>query len=382
MAKKNINLLLSILFPRPIDFFSKSWLFLSGILASIIFNSSIYINPRIHELFTDIPVGSNHPVWIIIAFCFGWYIIQEFFVQQAKYLWNDLRDQKKDRIIGGKGDRLLVKYDISPKLITILIILRFSFGILLGFMFDFRLGVLTIIILLSQFFYETCVKSNAGKMPLLATILIATGSQIRFLSGALSISKNINFQTCILSIVFFYLGVGYISKYWNLEAKHVKDGNGDYPPRPQSEFFLRYGRDWQHFGFIGMLVTSTLLLLIGILPSSLRNSLKNWLIDYIVSKMQFPIWNIILIVVLTILIFLITKLVWRFLRSLLLIIKSKLIFKIIFLLILVVLLVLFMIFCQITRNVNFYVGYFFVIISSISFMVYEDLTYEQFLLKI
>jgi hypothetical protein len=132
-------------------------------------------------------------------------------------------------------------------------------GILLGYLLDSRLGTLLLVIVVTQVFYELFVKPHAARYPLLATIIIALGSTFRFVSGALSVSERLNLPIMILAAAFFFLGVGYIAKYWKVEAEHCLANQREYPPRPQSDFFLQHGRDWQHFGFVGMLVTAIFL---------------------------------------------------------------------------------------------------------------------------
>lgn len=246
-----------LLLPRPGDFVTKSWLFACGVAASLWMSGWIY-NDRIADLFVSDPYNAARSKWMIFAFAVCWYLVQELIVQQAKYAWNDLRDLNQDANIPGKKERAITHGAHNPALVAGMVIVRFALGLLLGFLLDTRLFAILLIILIVQIFYELWVKPNAARAPAVASIVIALGSAIRFISGALSVSDHAALPVTLLTGFFFFFGLGYIAKYWLIEAEYNKKNGLKYPPRPQSEFFVRHGLQWQHYGFIGMLLYAIL----------------------------------------------------------------------------------------------------------------------------
>ena len=371
-----------ILLPRTIDFFTKSLQFFSGVLAAIIFSGISYYNPRIYDLFTNKPIGSLLPSWTVFAFSLIWYIDQEFFTQQAKYLWNDLRDSDRDRRTGGKEDRVIVSNNFPPQLIACLIILRFGMGITIGFLLDYRLGIINLIITFLQIIYEFGVKPKTNKLPaiIIATIIMALGSMIRFISGALSITNQISLQTIILSSVFFYQGVGYIAKYWKVEAEHVRDENRNYPPRPQSDFFLNHGQNWQHFGFISMLISSVLLIFIGIMQHNNIRLISSWNLT-LVNLNPFSM-EIVAIILVIFVVFLIASALYKPISKVLIAVDSKVILLIIFITNLMLLALGQLEIIPSLRAESFIVGGIFIFLAILSFYTYEKMTYDQFLLNL
>lgn len=252
--------------PRPVDFYTKTWLFAAGMLAAG-WSQGWSFNPRIADLFsTPKTVASGvMPGWTIFAFALCWYLVQELIVQQAKYAWNDLRDRKIDRVLSGKQDRAVAASNAGARELAAFILLRLAFGFALGYLLDFRLFVILAVLMVIQVFYELYVKPNAGRHPQLATTVVALGPPLRFLSGALAVSATLSLHFTLLAAIFFFFGVGYIAKYWKIEAENCRKLGKAYPPRPQSDFFIGdRGANWQHFGLVAMLLTSLLFLLGGL----------------------------------------------------------------------------------------------------------------------
>ena len=369
----------SLLFPRASDFISKSWLFLFGVLASIWTSGLTYFHPRIHDLFTNQPPGSSLPVWMIFAFAVCWYLIQELIIQQAKYSWNDLRDRERDLKTGGKQDRSFVGSDYNPQFMAFFITLRFAVGILLGYLLDSRLGTLLLVIVVTQVFYELFVKPHAARYPLLATIIIALGSTFRFVSGALSVSERLNLPIMILAAAFFFLGVGYIAKYWKVEAEHCLANQREYPPRPQSDFFLQHGRDWQHFGFVGMLVTAIFLWTTRLFLPGLN--------EWLAARMQAinllipdPFWNVFLFVLIVLAASAITLPLYRAVARFTLWMGMVPLRSALLLAILILVPVGMALVSPQFQNLSHWIGSGLVLTSFLSILTYENMGYEAYLL--
>lgn len=246
-----------LLLPRPGDFVTKTWLFAAGVAAGLWIGGWVY-NNRIADLFVVNDYNAARSKWMIFAFAVCWFLVQELIIQQAKYAWNDLRDLNQDANVPGKKERAITHGAHNPALVAGMVIVRFALGLLLGYLLDARLFAILLIILIVQIFYELWVKPNAARAPAVASVVIALGSAIRFISGALAVSDHVALPITLLTGFFFFFGLGYIAKYWLIEAEYNQKNGLKYPPRPQSDFFVRHGLRWQHYGFIGMLLFAVL----------------------------------------------------------------------------------------------------------------------------
>jgi hypothetical protein len=82
----------------------------------------------------------------------------------------------------------------------------------------------------------------------------------------------------LLIASFLFLGIGYVANFWRVEAEHVRAPKSPISPRPQSEYFYQNGKPWQHFGFCGMVVGTTVLVIDSLLCSRGHVCLNNVII--------------------------------------------------------------------------------------------------------
>jgi len=249
---------LRLLLPRPLDFVTKTVLFAVGVIVPLLENPPAF-NRRIWTLFVT---GDEltPPFWTIIAFSLCWLLIQEGIIQQAKYIWNDIRDRRVDTEFAGKRERAVTSGAVSPKGAIAHLVVRWVGGLLLGSMLDHRLLLLLLAISLTQILYELWGKPHGG--PLAAALLVAVCSPERVLGGALSVGADLlDPRVVVLAATSFFFGIGYIACFWRVEAEYRRKRGVSISPRPQSEFFHQNGKRWQEFGFAGMFVCTVLLLM-------------------------------------------------------------------------------------------------------------------------
>lgn len=257
LVKSGINPA-QILIPRPFDFITKTWLFVIGMTAMLWENGPVF-NPKIWKLFITQSTTSP-PLWTAIAFAFCWYGIQEGIVQQAKYIWNDIRDRRVDQYFDVKRRRAIASGVISLRGAIVQLFVRWLGGLLLGALLDYRLFWLLLTISIVHILYELWAKPNGATRPVPALILVALGSPLRVLGGALSVSDGyLNLRGILLITTFFFFGIGCIANFWKIEAEHRKTQKSSISPRPQSEYFHKKGLLWQHFGFSGTFVCAMIL---------------------------------------------------------------------------------------------------------------------------
>jgi 4-hydroxybenzoate polyprenyltransferase len=272
--------------PRPVDFFTKTPLFIIGALLAFV-EVGPSSHPRIQVSFITEPVEKPSLV-AIVALSVCWYMIQEGLVQQAKYLWNDIRDRAVDKEFSDKSHRSVASGALSLREATIQLFIRWIGGLLLGLFLDTRLFWLLCAISLVHILYELWAKPRGARIPLAPLFLVALGSPLRVLGGAMSISAhlfNLRFVTYLVAFTFF--GIGYLATFWRIEAEHVKRNGIPISPRPHSEYYSRNGKAWQHLGFAGVVLCAVLLLADALYRLGANVSISDQIILYLQSRIGF-----------------------------------------------------------------------------------------------
>jgi 4-hydroxybenzoate polyprenyltransferase len=309
----NLIRALYFLFPRPLDFALKSILFFHGVLVSIIFSSASTLQPGNSLIFIEgfsIPPANQKLITISL-----WFFIQEVLIQQAKYVWNDLHDRKKDQSKIGKNDRAVARGFIGKKSAVLHIIIRILIGLVLGSMLDLRLYWLLVWILMHQIVYEYLLKFQGRTLPILVLVYVALGSFTRVMGGVLAAGGNLwNSSILVILMAFLFFSIGTIATFWRIEGEHdLKVHQNTQTPlsfqRSASEYFIKHGREFQYFGFSGFFVSSLLLSLnqTNLLQELFLNQLTETPLTLILSV------NLILLITVTLLALFIYKYFRQFL---------------------------------------------------------------------
>lgn len=285
LGQRAENLLWHII-SRPVDFFTKTPLFIIGaIFAFMEFGPSSH--PRIQVLFIAEPV-EKPPLGAIVALSVCWYLIQEGLVQQAKYLWNDIRDRAVDKEFSDKSRRSVASGALSLREATAQLFIRWIGGLILGLFLDTRLFWLLCAISLVHILYELWAKPRGARIPFAPLFLVALGSPLRVLGGAMSISAclfDLRFVTYLVAFTFF--GIGCLATFWRIEAEHVKRNDIPVSPRPHSEYYYSNGYSWQRFGFTGFIVCAALLLTDALFHLGANVSISDQIMLYLQSRTGF-----------------------------------------------------------------------------------------------
>ena len=244
--------------PRAEDLLLKSWLFWIGFIMALWVKGPA-LHPMIPVLFVTSPTPTP-PAWTYLAIALSWFVIQEGLVQQAKYVWNDIRDREADRGFAGKRERPIASGRSSVAAAIVHMLVRWSAGLALGYLFDRRLFVLLVVVSATQVLYELWVKPRGASAPLLALVWLALSSSIRVLGGLLAAGADpLELRLGMFVTAMFLFGIGYIAAFFRIEGEYCKRKR-ERPRHLQSEYFVAHGRPWQRFGFIGLILCAGLLL--------------------------------------------------------------------------------------------------------------------------
>lgn len=244
--------LLFFLLPRPVDFMSKAPIFALGSVIALV-GGHVRPQPTILALAFSPPLPNE--IWGTLIFTFCWFIIQSVFIEQAKYQWNDIRDRKRDELIPANRVRYSATSRLRPELEYASLGVRWVGGIIMASILSQDLLAFVLLFSFLQIAYELWTKPRSDKWPLLPMMNVASGTTLRFVSGAVAVGWLAEDPMLILlGISMFILGAAYSSTMWRTEATYMR--NAGIPlQRGQSEYFEYNGRVWLIVSFIG---TSTL----------------------------------------------------------------------------------------------------------------------------
>lgn len=129
--------------------------------------------------------GVGYGIWIghwpkLLPFLLA-FLGLEFFVNQSKYLLNDLKDRKRDARHPLRLLRPTARGSVSPNEVIAVALLRASVGLFLLGMLDWRLLLLGASLLAVQAIYDFLAKP----VPVLNVLIVSLGCLIRFASGVL-----------------------------------------------------------------------------------------------------------------------------------------------------------------------------------------------------
>lgn len=237
-----------IILPRPLDFFEKSFILFIGVGIALFENkvpcltqSNIVCLPEFREIVFSQPFPSDN--FVFALYIIFWFAIQELFVQQSKYLWNDIRDQNSNNLIPANKRRPITLSGVN-KYIYLELLLKWVTGLTLGYLLSFKLFVILVIFSLMQIVYEFWGKPNSNKYPLAPLFVVSVGSLLRFISGAYAVGWDFSdIELWKYSLIMLSIGVTTGAVMWKAEAKYMLI-NKKTLPRGQSKYFLENGQLW------------------------------------------------------------------------------------------------------------------------------------------
>ena len=157
----------------------------------------------------------------------------EFFVNQSKYLLNDLRDRGSDSSHPLKRARPTASGAVSPREALAVASVRAALGLLILGLLDWRLLLLGISLLCVQMVYDFLAKP----VPVLNVLVISSGCLLRFASGALATTGSIP-PPLILSLPFLFRLVVCINTH-TLEGLYLRRA-GRLGAKPHLAFYVNH----------------------------------------------------------------------------------------------------------------------------------------------
>jgi hypothetical protein len=397
--------------PRVPDFITKSVFFIFGFVTALVVVglqqhlvvvSSLFSTAAMKVNGSTIATSwkniSDVPIWAIWAFGALCFCVEEILLQQAKLMWDDIRDVEYDRAWFPNNTRPIASGRISVSSATWQMLVRwmlaFGFGYLLG---GVPLLLVFLIISLHQVIYTLWAKPESRKKPhnhrrhIVLLLVLSFNFPLRFLAGVIAVvGPQWLLPPFILLFVSFYLcAVGVLALQWKLEAQHQQDLHQNVAVRPQSEFYLQRGEHWQHVGLVGAILITSLLVLIHFISKSCNTGLSllqqwygscnpnNGIMTY--ADKGF-LYNITLIFALITLSILLAAFILRLLRKLEgFIIKALVKVKTVLVILLSIISISAFLFSVMLNNVSIlFLG--FLIFNMLLLVMYERMTYLQYTL--
>jgi len=135
-----------------------------------------------------------------------YFFAEEFLLQQAKLLWDDIRDIEQDKKRIYNKDRYYVQGFFSKRTAILHVFLRWTFSLALGYLIGgVSLLILFLLISLHQILYELWGKPRGDKLPKGLLIFISFSTVFRFVAGILAIEGSYwSYTPFLLLIVVFY----------------------------------------------------------------------------------------------------------------------------------------------------------------------------------
>jgi 4-hydroxybenzoate polyprenyltransferase len=255
-----IPLIFKWVLPRPADVLAKMWFFAYGMLAALVIGGELPGDQvsLINVLFRPSTSWQSNdvPIWAIAALLLVYLILEELLVQQAKLIWDDIRDRERDRKLLHNKERAIARGDLSLQHAIWNMIVRL--GVVALFVVWQGRGDLLLVfglILLHQAVYLFWAKPRGSRHPLRMLLWLSFNNSLRFLAGIVAIT---GFQALLpfilMFIVFYFCSVGGLAAQWKMEAEYAgKD------IRPQSKYFFMKGEFWQHVGLVNAVLVTCFL---------------------------------------------------------------------------------------------------------------------------
>lgn len=277
--------------PRFQDLLAKGVYFIFGFLSAFIvvgFSSRhlLIINFLFRSSDTDWKSISSVPIWTFWALGALYFVVEEILLQQAKFMWDDIRDAEHDKILLDNSKRPIARGKMSKGSAILHMLVRWFLALLCGYLLGgFALLLVFLLISFHQMIYSLWAKPRAARHPLLPLFIVSFNYPLRFLAGLVAVAGSqwsLSPFVLLLGSFYFY-PLGGIALQWKIEAEYQRDINQSIAVRPQSEFYLKNGSFWQYVGLVGAILISGLIVLIHLYSTSCNTTpsfLQRWYIEH------------------------------------------------------------------------------------------------------
>ncbi len=255
------------LIPRPRTLVSNCMGFIIGYIAALV-TVGFQQYDLAYKLFYDpivYPDKLQPPVWVILAIGAIYFFVEEILLQQAKHIWDDIRDIERDKLLPLNQGRAVTSGLMSINQAVRQMFIRWSLALVLGYLLGgIVLLVVFIVVSLHQIIYVLYAKSRGQEHPVLLVFFIAISLPLRFPTGVLAVTgaelmpNPIWLQSALVVIflIVYFLSLGSMAAFWKMEAQYWLQYNLSRPPRLQGPYFAKRGHYWQHLGLLSASVVS------------------------------------------------------------------------------------------------------------------------------
>ncbi len=154
--------------PRPLGLQHKGMFFWHGFVIAVPFYAAAQSSLAVDAL-------------LIRALLF--FFVQEILLQQAKFLWNDVRDRTADTAAGINADRLQLASFSSPNAAMRHVIIRWGAALIFGAVLSPSFLIVLLAISFHQLLYEWVFKPMSGHHPIVYFVFLCFNLPLRVLGG-------------------------------------------------------------------------------------------------------------------------------------------------------------------------------------------------------
>jgi len=267
--QSNLSKFVWLMFPRPADVMAKGHIFWIGfIMAFFVKGLTSDRLPLLNLLFSQRGEWNtilDVPMWVVLAFGILIFVVEEILLQQAKLLWDDVRDVKRDKLLLQNRARAIASGKVNIKEAIAHLSIRWTLAMILSAILGGATLFLSFLaITIHQTLYVLWAKPKASKYPLLSLTILSFNVPLRFVAGAIAVSGCAWTSAPLLltvALLFFYT-FGGMAALWKMEAEYQEKTGKPVAIRPQSAYFLHKGYKWQHIGLLGAITLSLTLILL------------------------------------------------------------------------------------------------------------------------
>lgn len=275
----NFRKVIASILPRQWDFIAKGYFFIFGLGAALIiigipkdviaglpYNHLQLIN-ALFGTKSNVSISWNTiakiPLWTECVLGLTYFFVEEVLLQQAKFIWDDIRDVQRDRNLLHNNTRAIAAGLLSKQVAIWQMFIRLFLALILGyFLGGIPLLAVFLLIALHQVVYVLWAKPRGGKHPVIILFVLSLNVSLRFISGVVAVVgfslSNIFIPIILLFAIFYFYSFGGLAAFWKMEAKDCEEKKEKYP-RLQSEYYLTQGVYYQHTGLLIALLLSNAL---------------------------------------------------------------------------------------------------------------------------
>jgi hypothetical protein len=210
-------------------------------------------------IWTDIRQVSAGAVW---GFGFLIFIVEEGMLQQAKYLWNDIRDYQYDKNSSASlpinRNRAVAAGAMSIPIAKRQMLLRGALAFVLGYLLGGPSMLLVfVVIIIHQILYMFFFKPRDNRYPLLSFFFMALNIPLRFWAGVVAVTGSnwTDPNLALYFVIFYFLSLGTLASMWNIDAEYKKM-KSTLEKESRHGYFYDRGKPWSDRGLYSLLVVT------------------------------------------------------------------------------------------------------------------------------